>query len=147
MLGDSDALRRLFLILIDNAIKYNLPGGCVQIQLGVEGENAFCTVSDSGIGISKEDLDHIFDRFWRADKVRSRGMGGAGLGLSIARWIAMQHEGMIEVTSQPGKGSTFTVKIPSSGRSQWEAYLIASVDGPHRNNSIGLPALKHQAGS
>lgn len=113
VLGDSDALRRLFLILVDNAIKYSLPGGCVQVQLVVEGGNASCSVSDSGIGIPTEDLDHIFDRFWRADKVRSRGMGGAGLGLSIARWIALQHEGMIVVTSQPGKGSTFTVKLPT----------------------------------
>ncbi len=112
VVGDAEALRRLFLILIDNAVKYNPRGGCVQIDLVAQNGDAVCTVSDSGIGISKDDQDHIFDRFWRADKVRSRGMGGAGLGLSIARWIAERHDGTIGVTSQPGKGSTFSVRIP-----------------------------------
>ena len=69
-------------------------------------------VADTGIGIAKSEQPHIFDRFWRADKVRSRGMGGAGLGLSIARWIVDQHGGSIEVKSQPGQGSTFAVEIP-----------------------------------
>ncbi len=110
--GDAEALRRLFLILIDNSVKYNAEGGHVRIALGTSNGQAICSVSDSGIGISKEDLNHIFDRFWRADKVRSRGMGGAGLGLSIARWIVDRHEGTIQVTSQPGKGSTFTVQLP-----------------------------------
>jgi heavy metal sensor kinase len=110
--GDTDSLRRLFLILIDNSVKYNSRGGCVEITLGTLNGQAACSIRDSGIGISTEDLEHIFDRFWRADKVRSRGMGGEGLGLSIARWIVERHEGTIDVTSQPSKGSTFTVKIP-----------------------------------
>lgn len=112
VLGDGEALRRLFLILIDNAVKYNAAGGRVDVALGTKNGNAVCRVTDSGLGISGEDLDHIFDRFWRADKVRSRGMGGAGLGLSIARWIAERHNGAIGVASEPGKGSTFTVTIP-----------------------------------
>ncbi len=110
--GDAESLRRLFLILIDNSVKYNFDGGCVEITLGTSNGQAACSISDSGIGISEEEVQHIFDRFWRADKVRSRGMGGAGLGLSIARWIVDRHAGTIDVTSQPGKGSTFTVRLP-----------------------------------
>jgi heavy metal sensor kinase len=110
--GDDEALRRLFFILIDNAIKYTATGGSVGIHLAAAGGYAVASVSDSGIGIAQEDQQYIFDRFWRADQVRSRGMGGAGLGLSIARWIIARHDGMIEVRSEPGRGSTFTVKVP-----------------------------------
>jgi heavy metal sensor kinase len=112
VLGDGEALRRLVFILIDNAIKYNTEGGKVQVALGIQDGQAACTVSDSGIGIAKEDQEHIFDRFWRADKVRSRGTGGAGLGLSIARWIVERHQGTIDVRSEVGKGTTMTVRLP-----------------------------------
>lgn len=110
--GDDEAIRRLFFVLIDNGIKYTADGGSVQIQLAKADGLAVASVTDSGIGIAESDQRHIFDRFWRADKVRSRGTGGAGLGLSIARWIVAQHDGTIEVRSQPGRGSTFTVKLP-----------------------------------
>jgi heavy metal sensor kinase len=110
--GDGEALRRLFFILIDNAVKYTPEGGAVNLRLEAGREDAIVKVTDSGIGIAESDLPHVFDRFWRADKVRSRGMGGAGLGLSIARWIVDQHQGSIEVESQLGKGSTFTIRIP-----------------------------------
>jgi signal transduction histidine kinase len=110
--GDNEALRRLFFILIDNAIKYTAEGGSVEIRLASAGGFAVASITDSGIGIAEDDQRYIFDRFWRADKVRSRGMGGAGLGLSIARWIVAQHNGTIEVRSQLGRGSTFTVKLP-----------------------------------
>ncbi len=110
--GDGEALRRLFFILIDNAIKYTPEGGRVQVRVEVLDGQAAIKVSDCGMGISESDLPHIFDRFWRADKVRSRGLGGAGLGLSIARWIVDQHHGSIEVRSELSEGSTFTVKIP-----------------------------------
>lgn len=113
VLGDGEALRRLVFILIDNAIKYNTEGGSVQVVVSSDGGHAVCTVSDSGIGIAPEDQKHIFDRFWRADKVRSRGAGGAGLGLSIARWIVERHRGTIEVSSEAGKGTTLTVKLPA----------------------------------
>ena len=112
VLGDGEALRRLVFILIDNAIKYNSDGGSVQVVLGSDGGHAVCSVSDSGIGMGEDELQHVFDRFWRADKVRSRGMGGAGLGLAIARWIVGRHMGTINATSQPGQGSTFEVRIP-----------------------------------
>src|SRR5215471_5708610 len=110
--GDGEALRRLSFILIDNAIKYSPEGGRVEFRLKAVDGQATITVADSGIGISESDLPHIFDRFWRADKVRSRGTGGAGLGLSIARWIVDQHHGAIEVQSKPGHGSTFTLRLP-----------------------------------
>jgi heavy metal sensor kinase len=113
VLGDGEALRRLVFILIDNAIKYNTEGGWVQVALLIEDGQAVCTVSDSGIGIVPEDQQHIFDRFWRADKVRSRGAGGAGLGLSIARWIVERHRGTIEARSAAGKGTTLTLKLPT----------------------------------
>jgi heavy metal sensor kinase len=110
--GDSEALRRLFFILIDNAIKYTPEEGTVHLRVEAGNGTATIKITDSGIGIAEPDQLHIFDRFWRADKVRSRGMGGAGLGLPIARWIVNQHAGSIEVQSQLGKGSTFTVRIP-----------------------------------
>jgi signal transduction histidine kinase len=71
-------------------------------------------VTDTGIGIARDDQQRIFDRFWRADKVRSRGSGGAGLGLSIARWIVERHQGTIEVKSEGGQGTTFTVQLPAA---------------------------------
>jgi heavy metal sensor kinase len=110
--GDAQAIRRLFLILIDNAVKYTPAGGWVRV--GVEPRDGVVvgTVSDSGIGIAEADLPHVFDRFWRADKVRSREMGGSGLGLSIAKWIAARHGGVIEVASAVGQGSVFRVLAP-----------------------------------
>jgi heavy metal sensor kinase len=110
--GDAEALRRLFFILIDNAVKYTPEAGRVEVDLEAVNAHATIRVTDSGLGIAESDLPHIFDRFWRADKVRSRGVGGAGLGLSIAQWVVEQHGGSIEVKSMAGKGSTFTVTIP-----------------------------------
>ena len=113
--ADSDAIRRALLILIDNAAKYTPSGGQVRMDLTRQGSVAIAAVTDSGIGIAADDLDHIFDRFWRADKARSREHGGAGLGLSIAKWIAETHGGSIEVDSQPGKGSSFRIRLPLNG--------------------------------
>jgi heavy metal sensor kinase len=110
--GDDEAVRRLFFILIDNAIKYTPEAGTVRIEATAADRVAIVSVVDSGIGIAPEDQQHIFHRFWRADKVRSRGMGGAGLGLSIALWIVTRHDGTIHVESRPGQGSRFTVRLP-----------------------------------
>jgi heavy metal sensor kinase len=110
--ADSHALRRALLILIDNAVKYTPKGGSVRVNLEAIKNFAIVSVSDTGIGIAKSDLPHIFDRFWRADKARSREHGGAGLGLSIAKWIIETHWGSIDVESEPGKGSTFRVRLP-----------------------------------
>jgi len=109
--ADPDALRRVILILIDNAVKYT-PDGVVSLQLRRSEAGAVVSVSDTGIGITESDLPHIFDRFWRADRVRSRAAGGAGLGLSIARWIVDQHHGTLTAESARGGGTIFRVTIP-----------------------------------
>ncbi len=112
IVGDKGRLRQLFLNLLDNAIKYTPERGTV--TLSSVRENGFVKVSvgDTGIGIPPDEQDKIFDRFYRVDKGRSRDMGGSGLGLSIVKWIADLHRGRIEVSSTPGKGSTFSVYLP-----------------------------------
>jgi heavy metal sensor kinase len=112
VVGDAAALRRLLLILLDNAVKYTPAAGAVSFSLSSQDGNAIATVKDSGVGIGPDDLPHIFERFYRADKARSRAAGGAGLGLSIARWIAESHGGAIRVQSAFGQGSEFRVEIP-----------------------------------
>ena len=110
--GDPHALQRLFLILIDNAIKYTHAGESVDVAAVVDGESALVAVRDTGIGIAADDLPNIFERFYRADKARSRESGGVGLGLSIGNWIAKAHEGTIEVQSSLGGGSLFQIRLP-----------------------------------
>jgi signal transduction histidine kinase len=112
--GDPDALRQLALILLDNAVKYTPTGGAISVTLRPDGHAAELTVADNGLGISSEDLPHVFERFYRAD--RGRSTGGSGLGLSIARWIVEQHGGSIRVASTLGRGSTFTVRLPAAPR-------------------------------
>jgi heavy metal sensor kinase len=110
--GDRDALRRLFLILLDNAVKYTPAGGEFEVSLA-EGEGyVIGAVKDTGIGIAREDLPFIFDRFYRVDRARSREQGGAGLGLAIGRWITEAHGGSITVQSELNRGSLFKVQIP-----------------------------------
>jgi heavy metal sensor kinase len=110
--GDSNALQRLFLILIDNAVKYTPTPGSIQVSLRNCNGFAVAEVRDNGIGIDVSDLPHIFERFYRADKARSRESGGIGLGLSIGRWIAEAHGGSIGVQSTLGGGSVFEVRLP-----------------------------------
>lgn len=110
--ADGNALRRALLILIDNAVKYTPRGGAVTVKLEANEGLARASVSDTGIGIAESDIPHLFDRFWRADKARSREQGGAGLGLSIAKWIVDIHRGSMHVQSELSKGSTFTVMLP-----------------------------------
>lgn len=113
--GDAHRLRQLFLNLITNAIKYTAPAGSVELSLSrlLGAEIAF-TVRDSGIGISAADLPYVFDRFWRADRARSRGSerSGFGLGLAISQWIAQAHGGRVTAQSRLGRGSVFTVVLP-----------------------------------
>jgi heavy metal sensor kinase len=110
--GDYAHLRRLLLNLVDNAVKYTPPGGHVTISVQPSGGWAAMRVEDTGMGIPPEDRERIFQRFHRSAEARSRGNGGAGLGLCIARSIAEAHGGRIEVESTTGRGSTFTVLLP-----------------------------------
>ena len=116
VMGDPQRLSQLIYILLDNAIKYTPAGGEVKLSLSKEGQDVRIFVQDTGIGIKKEDCTRIFERFYRADKSRSRQIGGHGLGLSIAKWIVDTHKGTIQVTSQIGKGSIFMVKLPDYTR-------------------------------
>jgi heavy metal sensor kinase len=112
VLGDRTRLQQLFTNLIDNAIKFTPFGGRVEISLKKDGHFARISIRDTGIGIPKEELDRIFERFYRVDKSRVKTAGGTGLGLSICRWIAEAHQGRIEVESELGKGSCFMVLLP-----------------------------------
>lgn len=98
--------------LVENAIKYNNENGWVHVSLNADHKSFYIEVADSGIGIPKEETEHIFERFYRVDKSHSREIGGTGLGLSIARNAVIMHRGAIKVFSQPGEGTTFTVRIP-----------------------------------
>ena len=111
--GHHDLLRRAVFILIDNAVKYTPEGGAIRVMLSNANSTATLTVRDTGIGITADQLPHVFDRFWRADQVRSRSQGGAGLGLAIAQTIVARHNGTIEVNSNEN-GSTFSIVLPVS---------------------------------
>ena len=110
--GDPDRLKQLLLNLSGNAVKYTPDGGKVTMSLSKQDGWAHVQISDTGQGIPADDLPYIFDRFYRVDKARSRGQGGSGLGLSIAKWIASVHGGDISVSSQVGEGSTFVITLP-----------------------------------
>src|SRR5579883_641763 len=132
IVGDPARLRQLMLNLLDNAVKYTPAGGHVQVRLAGSAGWAYLEVTDSGIGIASEDLPHIFDRFFRADKARSRAEGGTGLGLAIALWCASAHGGRIEVRSRLSEGSVFTVRLPL-------ALDDAAEDGAGAAGSSGVP--------
>src|SRR5215472_6467844 len=111
VLGDPQALRRLLLILIDNAVKYTPAGGGVSLTVDTAGGQIEISVRDTGMGIPEADLPHVFERFYRSDKARSRELGGTGLGLSIGQWIVQAHSGQIKVESSTA-GSCFVVRLP-----------------------------------
>jgi len=110
--GDEARLRELFMNLLDNAIIYTPSPGTVSVSLRREGQMAVVAIKDTGVGIPAEDIPFIFERFYRVDKSRSRADGGIGLGLAICQHIAEAHGGKIEVESQVGVGSTFSVWLP-----------------------------------
>jgi len=136
VLGDATRLRQLFMNLVMNAIKYTPRGGRVEISLSHRLDGVTFTVRDSGIGIAPSDVSHIFERFWRADRVRSRASerGGFGLGLSISQWIAQAHGGSIAATSRLGRGSTFTVHLPTAA-----VDISGAVDGVTPPAPAGAP--------
>ena len=100
--------------LVENAIKYNVDGGWVKVILDADHQYFTVEVSDSGIGIPQESIEHIYERFYRVDKSHSREIGGTGLGLAITRSAILMHRGSVNVTSEEGVGTTFTVKLPLS---------------------------------
>ncbi len=110
--GDEELLRRMTLNLLDNAIRYTPAGGRVSAEIEGRADGVLLRISDTGIGIPAEDAAHVFERFFRADKARSRENGGFGLGLAIVKWIAESHRGVVELASRPGVGSVFTVTLP-----------------------------------
>jgi signal transduction histidine kinase len=145
VLGDPTRLRQLFLNLVTNAIKYTPPGGHVELALRAADGVATFSVRDTGIGIAAADLPYIFDRFWRADRARSRRPGGAdagerggfGLGLAISQWIAQAHGGQIAVVSRLTRGTTFTVTLPVAAEVAAEGLADTSVSaGAERAGSV-----------
>ncbi|GMK41789.1 hypothetical protein PCCS19_48480 [Paenibacillus sp. CCS19] len=112
VLGDEDALRQVWTNLLHNAIKFTPEEGTIRIQLTKEQQHARVIIADTGMGIAEEDLPHVFERFYKADKARTSSKGGSGLGLSIAATIVRQHGGTITASSVSGQGTTFEAMIP-----------------------------------
>jgi signal transduction histidine kinase len=112
--GDQDRLKQVLMNLVGNAINYTPQGGTVTLGLGKDGAQSILTIQDTGQGIPEEDLPHVFERFYRGEKSRTRSRDGKGfgLGLSIAYWIVRNHGGRIEVESTEGEGTTFSVWLP-----------------------------------
>lgn len=115
--GDKDALYRMLANLFENALNYTNTGGSVTVSLVLSGSNLVLKVADTGVGIPADALDKVFERFFRVDESRSRAKGGAGLGLAIVKAITESHNGQIHVASELGKGTTFTITIPTVGQS------------------------------
>jgi two-component system phosphate regulon sensor histidine kinase PhoR len=114
VVGNADYLERAVSNLIDNAIKYTRDNGRVRVSAEAVNGSVVVEVADNGIGIPEEEIARVFERFYRVDRSRSREMGGTGLGLSIVKHVAQVHGGAIEVQSEPGRGSTFRLKIPAT---------------------------------
>ncbi len=110
--GDPDQIRQVCWNLLDNAVKYNLDGGRIGVEVAPRSGALAVRITDTGIGIPAEDLPRIFERFYRVDKARSRALGGTGLGLSIVKHIVEAHGGAVQVTSEPGQGSCFEITLP-----------------------------------
>jgi signal transduction histidine kinase len=112
--ADPDRLQQVLLILLDNALKHTPPGGKVTVAARRGGQEAHLEVADTGEGIPARDLPRVFDRFYRADRARSRDSGGAGLGLALARSLVEAHRGHLSLRSQVGVGTTVTIRLPLS---------------------------------
>ncbi|SEK55633.1 sensor histidine kinase [Streptacidiphilus jiangxiensis] len=112
--ADPVRMRQALGNLVSNAIRHTPAGGTITLSADVDGDHVVFEVADTGSGIDPRDLPHVFDRFWRAEKSRSRRTGGSGLGLSIVRQLTAAHGGTVSVTSEPGTGSVFTLRIPAT---------------------------------
>jgi signal transduction histidine kinase len=114
--GDAGRLEQIVVNLLSNALRYTEPGGEVTLSVASSNGEAILEVADTGIGIAPDDLRHIFTRFWRSDRSRSRATGGTGIGLAIVRELVRAHDGRIDVDSTPGQGSRFRVTFPAIAR-------------------------------
>jgi len=110
--GDRARIEQVIVNIITNAIRYTPDGGEISVKVGGSEHHVWVSVKDTGIGIPQEQLPHIFDRFYRVDRARSRALGGSGLGLSIAKEIVMKHGGEISIDSEPGKGTKVLIRLP-----------------------------------
>jgi signal transduction histidine kinase len=110
--ADGTRLQEVLYNLLENAVKYSRENGEIRLQAAQRNSEIVLSVSDDGIGISKDDLPRIFERFYRADKARTRELGGTGLGLAIVKHIAQLHGGRVEAESEPGRGTTIRVLLP-----------------------------------
>jgi signal transduction histidine kinase len=124
--GDRDALKRAVANLLENAVRLAPPGSRIRLATGSEDDQAWIAVADEGPGIAPEDQPHVFDRFWRADKARSRADGGTGLGLAIVRQIAESHGGQVRLQSKVGVGSSFVIWLPVAAGSAGEPAPVAT---------------------
>lgn len=115
IVGDRGRIEQVLMNMVSNAIKYTKDGGRIKITAGVKDGKVWCAVRDNGIGIPKQDVEHVFDRFYRVDKARSRESGGTGLGLSIANEIVVRHDGTLTLDSKAGRGTVITVTLPVEG--------------------------------
>ena len=132
--GDTDRLGQVVSNLLANALRYTEPGGRVDLRVRRKEQWAVLEVADTGVGIAPEDLKHVFKRFWRGEKSRSRATGGAGIGLAIVHELVRAHDGRIDVESRPGVGSTFRVSLP-----------LAEVHALHENGRPASPDLQTPA--
>lgn len=125
IMADYVRIHQTLINVIDNSIKYNRPNGSVLVRMQTDGDFAVIRISDTGVGIPEDSIEHIFDRFFRVDKARSRDVDGTGLGLAIVKWIVESHHGQIDVESQLGKGTMFTIKFPLADK-------MSDAEGTHR---------------
>lgn len=115
IVGDRGRIEQVLMNMVSNAIKYTKNGGRIKVTAGAKNGTVWCSVRDNGIGIPKQDVEHVFDRFYRVDKARSRESGGTGLGLSIANEIVLRHDGTLKLDSKAGRGTVITVTLPVEG--------------------------------
>jgi signal transduction histidine kinase len=140
VVGDRDALKRAVANLLENAVRLAPAGSRIRLATGSEGGSAWIAVADEGPGIAPEDQEHVFDRFWRADKARARADGGTGLGLAIVRQIAESHGGQIRLQSKLGVGSSFVIWLPVAPPTSAAAEPSSRTPGPAPLTPVATPA-------
>jgi signal transduction histidine kinase len=140
--GDAMRLKQVIVNLVDNAIKYTSEGGRIEVTLQAQDEQAVLSVADTGIGVPAESLPFVFDRFYRADKARSRESGGTGLGLAIVKAICTAHNGVVSVESSETKGSTFRVQLPLLHVSAHKAALLETAPALAADSGVEERAIE-----